>query len=91
MPVTWKIYFFVKNGRNVKERTGAKCENMFNLWCEDIHRKYGTSYENGVQKKARCLDKHFSNPDIKDSRMFALRVLSVVVVGVRTDLSKGSC
>lgn len=45
---------------------------MFNLWCEDIHRKYVTSYENVIQKKARHLHKQFSDHDFKDSRMFAL-------------------
>jgi len=52
MPVTWKMYFFVKNGHQVKETILAKYENMFNLWCEDIHRKYVTSYENVILKKS---------------------------------------
>lgn len=45
---------------------------MFNLCREDIHRKYSTSYENVIQKKARRLNKHFNNHDFKDSRVFAL-------------------
>lgn len=45
---------------------------MFNLCCEDIHRKYVTSYENVIQKKAWRLNKHFDNHDFKDSRVFAL-------------------
>lgn len=69
---------FVKNGRPVKEIISMKCKNTFNLCYEDIHRKYVTSYENMIQKKARCLDKHFSNHGFKDSRMFALGVLSTL-------------
>lgn len=70
----------MRNGHKVKEIILAKCENMFNLWCENIHRKYVTSYENGIQKKARHLHKHFNNHDFEDSRMFALQVLSAVMV-----------
>lgn len=74
------MYFFVRNGHKVKEIILAKRENMFNLWCENIHRKYVTSYENGIQKKVRHLRKHFNNHDFEDSRMFALQVLSAVMV-----------
>lgn len=70
----------MRNGHKVKEIILAKCENMFNLWCENIHRKYVTSYENGIQKKARHLHKHFNNRDFEDSRMFAFQVLSAVMV-----------
>lgn len=46
---------------------------MFNLWCEDIHRKYVTSYENVIQKKARHLHKQFSDHDFKDSSLLCLK------------------
>ena len=45
----------------VKDTISVKHKNIFNLGCEDISRKYVTSYENAIQKKVRRLDKHFSS------------------------------
>lgn len=82
---------FVKNGHQVKEIISVKLKNMFNLWCGDIHRKYVTSYENVIQKKARRLDKHFSDHEFKDARVFALGVLSAVWEGEGQDCREGGC